>query len=139
MVAKGINTLLPQQTELPGLLRRVSKGKEKILKLELKLIADIGIIGLPNAGKSTLLSRLSNARPQIADYPFTTLAPNLGVITYDDKQPITIADIPGLVEGASNGRGLGHRFLQHIERTGLLLHMLDIYHPSSGDILKDFL
>lgn len=135
---KGNKHFATSTNRAPRFAQEGQKGKEKRLKLELKLIADIGIIGLPNAGKSTLLSRLSNAHPQIADYPFTTIAPNLGVIIYDDKQPLTIADIPGLVEGASNGRGLGHRFLQHIERTSFLLHVLDIYNPSSGDVLKDF-
>jgi len=113
-------------------------GQKKILRLSLKYMADIGLIGLPNAGKSTLLSRLTKARPRIATYPFTTLVPNLGVIVFDDERTLIMADIPGLIEGASEGRGLGHRFLRHIERTRLLLHLIDITYIPKDGLLEDF-
>ena len=115
-------------------------GTQKTIRLSLKHLAHIGLIGLPNAGKSTLLSRLTMARPRIENYPFSTLVPNLGVLSFEDGKTLTIADIPGLIEGASMGRGLGQRFLKHIERTRLLLHLIDItFVPGQGDLLEDFL
>ncbi len=135
---KGNKFFTTSTNRAPRFSQPGEKGIELNLFFQLKLLADIGIIGFPNAGKSTLISRISAAKPKIADYPFTTLVPNIGVVDPGFGEPFVVADIPGLIEGAHTGTGLGHRFLKHVERSQYLLHLLDISQINENDPLYYF-
>jgi GTP-binding protein len=135
---RGNNSFVTSSRQAPRICERGLAGEEGTLRMELRLIADVGIIGYPNVGKSSLISRISGVRPKIADYPFTTISPNLGVVDVDGRHQFVAVDIPGLIEGAHAGKGLGDRFLRHVKRTRVLIHMIDLAKLEGRDPLEDY-
>jgi GTP-binding protein len=134
----GNHVFVSSSNQAPTKTIPPAMGERKSIRLELKMLADVGIIGAPNAGKSTLITVISAARPKVADYPFTTLVPNLGVVSHKDADPFVVADVPGLIAGASEGKGLGHEFLRHIERTRVLIHLVDASQETSEAMISDY-